>query len=370
MNSLHVRGHQRRRLARGASRWSIFSKASITGVVLVAGSFRLFAAGGVNPVGKVLPDPPADEVRLVESIPLPPRAAPPAPPMPEPPPTITKKVFDTRLSPADLAKLKGPTTPFPAEPPPLGLSRLASTIQRSKFDVEPLDPSVGDAGVRRRSRRGVAFLDLDNGREWKRSLRDSSGGILFVSFLANASIGSSFDVGGALLRITASEEPNFAEIETGDANGTNKTGWKQLGYRVPLQSYDGRKLAQLPLLTLQLDRDKGTWDVFSGYVRVAVGLPLDTGKKALKQGLSVKAGSAGLWICGLVSSDENPLVEDINRDGVDDGLEWTVKAEDAAADQEGKKIQDPKPSPVQWVPVLHLMRPPPDSTTEINVSAN
>lgn len=346
-------------LTSGAIPFAFAVVAAVVQLPLVAGELAASERG--------FPEPPANEVRLVESIPVPPQPPPPLPPLSEPPSTLVRKVFESKLLPEDLAKLKLPSTPFPAQLPPLGLSRLGSEVPQAKFDLDLLETESIDNHAHRQTQRGIVYIDVDGGKKWMRPLRDARDGVLFISLLADAGIGSTFDLGGALLRVVESPETQFAEIEIGEAEDSRQIEWRPLGYRVPLENFDGRSMAQLPLLTARLNLDKEKWDVFSGYVRVATGLPLGARDKGARRQFAVEAGPAGVWISGLLSSEENPLVADVNRDGVDDGLEWL--AEEAV--KIGRdKVTEPKPSPVQWVPVLQLVRPLPDRVMQGKVSAD
>jgi hypothetical protein len=49
-------------------------------------------------------------------------------------------------------------------------------------------------------------------------------------------------------------------------------------------------------------------------------LPLIAAKRDHRQ-FTVKAGTEGAWVCGVVLADENPLYEDANVNGIDDAFE-------------------------------------------------
>ena len=74
------------------------------------------------------------------------------------------------------------------------------------------------------------------------------------------------------------------------------------------------------MLTVALDPAAGVWHLYSGSRLLADHLPLLAGKGNDRQ-FTVTAGTEGAWICGLVQSDENPLYEDANFNGVDDAFE-------------------------------------------------
>jgi hypothetical protein len=77
----------------------------------------------------------------------------------------------------------------------------------------------------------------------------------------------------------------------------------------------------LPVLTARLDGTAGIWDLYVGSRLGAVDLPLPKLPPGATKQFSVRAGNTGARVCGLISSDDNPLFEDENRNGVDDTFE-------------------------------------------------
>lgn len=260
--------------------------------------------------------------------------------------------------------MKLPSTPVGLNPPPLGLVRLQSSINAAKFDLDPLDVRSGDNGLHKKNQDGVGYAALDGGGQWTRPLRSPARNVLFVSFLVDASVGSTIDVGGARLRVSGSENPNYAELEVSEGGTEGTAPWRKLYYRVPLEVFDGRSLAVLPLVTLRLDRANGKWDFYSGFYRIAQGLTLIPAARKAASQLVLQAGDGGALICGAVISEENPLFADADTDGMEDGQPVPAKAaDDSLAD---KGVKEPKASPVPSFPILHLIRPLPDRIAKVS----
>ena len=152
-----------------------------------------------------------------------------------------------------------------------------------------------------------------------------------------------------------------------DDSTTGTLQWKALNYRVSTAKYDGKRLAPLPTLTVRLDPTTSTWDLYSGSLLLADNLPMIAAKKDQRQ-FSVRAGSEGAWITGLVMADENPLYEDANANGIDDAFEKQARGAILAADtpaaarsalaQQWKAAQQTRPPSA-----LQVKRPLPDGTS-------
>jgi len=258
-----------------------------------------------------------------------------------------------------------------ATPPALGLFRLksatrpndAAPLPAGKFAVDDLS-ATGVAGASKAKKNDVDYLALDSGKEWTRPLRGNPHDVTFVSFQVYASQTTIIDIGGARLGLTAGPGSGGLQLMFDDST-TGTLQWKALNYGVSTAKYDGKLLAPLPTLTVRLDPTNSTWDLYSGSLLLADNLPMISAKKDHRQ-FSVRAGSAGAWVTGLVMADENPLYEDSNANGIDDMFErkargvvlpaTTPAAVQSALAQEWKAAQRTK-----GPPALHIKRLLPDS---------
>ena len=207
---------------------------------------------------------------------------------------------------------------------PLGLPRLkeqakpgeAAPLARTKF--ADTDLTKGSAGVRAGEKRGAKFLTLDARKDWSQPLRGKPGDVLFVSFSVNGSPGTVIEIGGARLIVAESAITNYATLvlDESTAAGVN---WRELGLHSPLEKYDTRPLASFSVLTLRLDPANSAFDLYLGTQLITEDLPYQSGKDNRR--LTLLAGEAGAMLNGLVQSDENPLYDDANANGIDDRYE-------------------------------------------------
>jgi len=261
----------------------------------------------------------------------------------------------------------------------LGLPRLKNSarpgealpLAASTFTVDDLSPGSSEVG--NRIRKGESdCLVLKSNSEWSRPLRGSSRAVTFVSFQLYASAGTIAEVGGARIGFTASPVDRAVQLMFDDpAEGNGE--WKSLQLHFDAGKFDGRNLAMIPTLTVRLDPSTETWDLYSGSRLVADNLPLINAQKSQRR-FSVRAGTEGAWITGLVMADANPLYEDSNSNGIDDVFEkekrgallstQTNGTERKALAQQWKEAQRKKaPRP------LHANRPMPDGAVA-STSAN
>jgi len=233
----------------------------------------------------------------------------------------------TNITPA--APAVNPGAAAARKPVTLGLPRLktasdadrAVSLAPAKFEIDPLTVPAGATGVRQQAQRHVDFLAIDGRGTWSRALRGSLGDVVFVSFCLNAAIGTQIEIAGALLRVDAHKEAGKAELMIAGRSKSGALQWKPAGLRCSLESYGGRLMASLPLLTVRLDTAAGTWDLYSGKAQVADDLKFADAAKKNERGMSLVAGANGAQLCGLVVSDENPLFPDANANGIDDSFE-------------------------------------------------
>ena len=149
-----------------------------------------------------------------------------------------------------------------------------------------------------------------------------------------------------------------------DDSATGALQWKSLNVHIATGKYGGKNFAALPTLTVLLDPAGGHWTLFSGSRLLADQLPLIAAKRDSRQ-FTLKAGTEGAWITGLVLADENPLYEDANANGVDDVFErqWLgallpVNATLPARQQLAKDWKAAQR--VKAPPALFVQRPLPD----------
>ncbi|MGH7957533.1 MAG: hypothetical protein ACREH8_11050, partial [Opitutaceae bacterium] len=213
-------------------------------------------------------------------------------------------------------------------------------------------------------------LILDAGKEWSRPLRGSNKDVTFVSFQLLASQTTILEIAGARLGLTAGPIPGSLQLMFDDsAAGTLQ--WRSLNLHLSTATYGGKNLASLPILTLRLDPAADTWDLYSSGRLLAHHLPLIGAKKDQRQ-FVLKAGVDGAWLSGLVMTDENPLYEDDNANGIDDAFEKQKRGEVLSATaslperkllaQEWRDAQRTQPPPA-----LLVKRPRPDGTSAITV---
>ena len=219
--------------------------------------------------------------------------------------------------------------------PPLGLPRLkeqakpgeAAPVARAKFADADLTVR-GVTGARNGEKRGAKFLALDATKGWSQPLRGKPGEILFVSFSVNGSLGTVMEVGGARLIVVESAITHYATLVLEESTPAG-VKWRELGLHSPLEQYDTRALAAFSVLTLRLDPANSVFDLYQGSRLVADHLPYQSGKD--NRQVTIYGGDAGAMINGLVQSDENPLYEDTNANGIDDRFEQQKKGRLLAA---------------------------------------
>lgn len=211
--------------------------------------------------------------------------------------------------------------------PPLGLPRLAPSgavtpaqvLAAGKFAVDDL--ATAGAGASKEQKKGIDYVALDPAREWTRPLRGSGKEVQFVSFCVHASLSTIVRVGDAWLALIDGLSAKYAQLMVGKPGRTG-IDWQPLNIHLPLAPYGGKPLAALQTLTVRLDPQAGNWDLYVGSRLLAEDLPFYTPVvKTNSKSLSILPGKQGAWLVGLVQSDENPLFEDANANGIDDRFE-------------------------------------------------
>jgi len=214
-------------------------------------------------------------------------------------------------------------------------------------------------GAHRSRKNNVEFLALDPSHEWSRPLRGSVRNAAFVSFQAYASQSTIIDIGGAKFGVTASDVVGYAQLMM----KSGSDDWRSLSVHLPFERYEGKMLAALPVITVRLDPSAGVFDIYSDARLLADNLPLSSNPGARRFVLT--PGPSGAWITGLVQSDENPLYEDSNDNGIDDQFEQRKKGRLLVSNA---SISDRKQLAQEWridqmtsvPPALFFNRPLPD----------
>ena len=209
---------------------------------------------------------------------------------------------------------------------PLGLLRLQDTpkpgeaakLVPANFSVDTL-PAESLAGVSKAQKDTLDTLVIEAGKEWSRPLRGAGREVTFASFQVYGSQTTMIEVGGARVGLTAGPIPGSLQLMF-DHSTDGTLAWRSLNYHVSTGKYGGKHFAALPTLTIALDPAAGFWHLYSGSRLLADHLPLIADKRDHRQ-FTVKAGTEGAWVCGLVLADENPLYEDGNVNGIDDAFE-------------------------------------------------
>ena len=199
-------------------------------------------------------------------------------------------------------------------------------------------------------------------------MRGAAKDTTFVSFFVYASEGTLIDIAGAKLVIRAGSKPDTVQMQIGRP-GTKGMQWRNFGGPVRLEPYGGVPLAALPVLTVRLDGRAGVWDLYVGSRLGAADLPLPALPAGATRQFTVHAGGQGARVCGLISSDDNPLFEDENRNGIDDAFELhqsggaplAARSTGASRAQLAKAWQEDQQARQTQLPVWAAQRPLPDS---------
>ncbi len=178
----------------------------------------------------------------------------------------------------------------------------------------------GKTNARAKTKQNVNYVELDPNSAWSSPVRGGPKDTTFVSFFLCASEGTSIDLAGAKLIVRAGKKTGYAQLQIGrpTAKGVQ---WRDFGGPIKIEKYDGAPLAALPVLTARLDPSAGIWDLYVGSRLGAADLPLKALPTGAMRQFAVHAGGKGALVCGLISSDDNPIYEDGNRNGIDDAFE-------------------------------------------------
>jgi len=121
----------------------------------------------------------------------------------------------------------------------LSLPRLkddaAAPVAKAKFDDHSPAALAGAAGGRRQSQRDVDYVAIDGGSTWSGPLRGSPHDVVFISFCANASLGTELDCAGALLRVEAADDPGKANLVVVGSEGSSRAARPRV-IRCPLDT--------------------------------------------------------------------------------------------------------------------------------------
>jgi hypothetical protein len=241
-----------------------------------------------------------------------------------------------------------------------GSPHAPNAVPKGRSTVHELS-APGRNNARSAASNGVNYVSIDGSSSWSASeLRGAEKDISFVSFFVYASVGTTIDIAGAKIVVRASTEPDKVQMQIG-RRGAKGMQWRNFGGPVRLEPYSGAPLAALPILTVRLDGAAGVWDLYVGPRLGALDIPLPKLPAGAPRQFRVYAGAAGARVCGLISSDENPLFLDENRNGIDDAFEaqqsagsslvgrkvGSARSQLAKAWQEDQQRQNVQPWPVR-----------------------
>jgi hypothetical protein len=254
-----------------------------------------------------------------------------------PPNKTTIQPAPTPVSFFELPRLKSQAKP--GDPAPLA---------KTKITVDDLSPQ-GTPGAKTATKQNISYLALDAAKDYTRPLRGSAQQTTFVSFLAYASDGTTLDIGGAQLSVVASKnKPGFAQIFVAQPTPQGSQ-WRPLGELMKIEQHDKAALAALAHLTVRLDPSAHVWDLYSYNRLVAEDVPLPESKSNGTKQFVLHAGKEGAMVMSLISSDENPLFEDINgNDRTQLAQQW--KENQRATGVKPWPIRRPLPDDVPTVP--------------------
>lgn len=215
-------------------------------------------------------------------------------------------------------RLRDPSQPPSAMPEharenwaPLGLPRLRPSvpvghslpIDTSSFEVDGLTAfDTGRTEHAPTERSGIRLLELTPSVSWKRPLRQKTD-TTFVALHALASENTIIKVDTVQLKLLPGPTDTLLTIHLYDQPFEQ---WRSTGIHIPLDVYDGNKMAALPILTIRHDRQRQEWSLFLGTRQRISNQKLSNSQTGTGD-IEVIAGQAGAWVLGLVQADENPL---------------------------------------------------------------
>jgi hypothetical protein len=228
------------------------------------------------------------------------------------------------------------TTEHPASPSraalektaTLGLPRLqpqtkpdgAAAVSRTEYNVFALAAPQENARIRDRAAHQI--LEIDREQEWTVPLKASGQRTYYISLLVYASEATVIAVDGAWIGVAKGDASSAYQVMVGEPTATGLT-WRPTGQHVHISTFGGARMAALPVLTARIDSSTGAWDLYAGdrIIAESVALAQTSSTDTNPKRLSVRAGKGTTWVCGIVQSNQNPLFEDVNDNGIDDSFE-------------------------------------------------
>jgi hypothetical protein len=216
--------------------------------------------------------------------------------------------------------------------PPQGLPRLAgwraeresTAIPKSTISiVDIVSPQVAGSVGRIASQGRIPYLAIAAGAEWSVPLRPLRAGANYTTFTMQASLDSVISVDGVSVSLVKSTLPGYATVMVGYPKA-NAIEWVSLLHDVELQPYSGQLMGTLAIVTICTDTESHQWSILLCDRLAAHDLPLGPLNAGIPRTFSVKAGAAGVWVCGVAACDENPVFTDVNHNGVRDSFETKV----------------------------------------------
>ncbi len=213
--------------------------------------------------------------------------------------------------------------------PPQGLPRLAgwqteqesTSIPESAISIVDIGSPQVAASTGRISTQGkIPYLAIAPGTEWTTPLRPLRAGANYTTFTLQASLDSVVSVDGVFVSLVKSTLPGYATMMVGYPKA-NAIEWVSLFHDVEVRPYSGQLMGTLAIVTICTDTEAHQWSISLCDRLAAHDLPLGPVSPGIPRIFSVKAGAAGAWVCGVATSDENPVFEDANHNGVRDSFE-------------------------------------------------
>lgn len=195
----------------------------------------------------------------------------------------------------------------------------AGMVAGARATVHPLVGKEGSS-ARATTEGEVAYLAIDSDGAWSSPIRGAREDITFVSFFVYGSLDTQIEIAGAKIVVRATGKASQAQLEVGYSSEKG-IAWRKVGGTIRIENYGGKAMAALPVITVRLNPAATAWDLYVGPRMVANDLPLQMIPVGASRQFAMHAGRDGARVCGLISSDDNPLFPDENRNGIEDTFE-------------------------------------------------
>ena len=260
-----------------------------------------------------------------------------------------------KTDPYGLGRINGMPTPYKGE--------TLSSSEINEVDLSATDPVAAlDPSNQRKA--GIEYLDIPGNGNWSAKLGESRDKHQYVTFTLYASVGTIIDVGNALLRVAMSERAGFISLEYKN-HAADNVRWSPLDVDIQLARFEGREMAMLNMITVKLDQPARMWSFGLGQYNVQkTDLPLASRKNTGANEIRVVAGSDGVWVLGVLSSDQNPMFEDTNHNTIPDEYEieqlGAILGSEASGDETASLLNEWKEDRFKRTDEVFLDLVPPD----------